>query len=388
MGVIGNDFRGREEIGSAAFQRESNNTFIPDNLNFWYPQKQPGDLGTIVYFKRTLVGKIERAHVAEISGTFQDHDVNIDITPNEKYRHLIDDAHPREYTDLMSLQWNLSGHTSGQPDCDDNESIAEFNFIEAEIQPNGDIHQVTGQRLVDLILARSHDDIGVYGPWIFDKGHCCHPEIHPAEQIWWIEDIGTEKQYACCVFCDASKRFWWRDQMDDGTKLKPWGAPPIKGLFAIAFEAKLGRPAVKFEVFTLENHNVSTIPGSDQVYNLIYQNNKLVTFIPHCEAFKVSYERVHFVDEYTVRGFLVIETSVGKLTQKITSLPSLWFQQEINFPQGVDVNQIDQRFERLVFDKAEGRFMFFVRETIPGPNPDGEGIWNSDFVSIGTITYQ
>lgn len=43
MGIIGNDYRGREEIGTAAFERASNNTFIPDNFNFWYPQRPPND---------------------------------------------------------------------------------------------------------------------------------------------------------------------------------------------------------------------------------------------------------------------------------------------------------------------------------------------------------
>ena len=43
MGVIGSDFRGVEEIGSAAFERKSDNRFIPDFINFWYPQRQPRD---------------------------------------------------------------------------------------------------------------------------------------------------------------------------------------------------------------------------------------------------------------------------------------------------------------------------------------------------------
>ena len=128
----------------------------------------------------------------------------------------------------MEAQWDLSHHSSGQPNCDDSKSIAEFSLIEAEIQPSGDPHSGTDVILNNAIFARGGQDIAVYGPWIYDRGHCCHAEIHPAEQIWWREDIsGTDtKRYTLGVFCDASKRFWWRDQMDDGTKLKPWGAPP------------------------------------------------------------------------------------------------------------------------------------------------------------------
>ena len=43
MGVIGSDFRGPQEIGSAHFERASNNALIPDWLNFWFPNKQPND---------------------------------------------------------------------------------------------------------------------------------------------------------------------------------------------------------------------------------------------------------------------------------------------------------------------------------------------------------
>ena len=57
-GVIGSDFRGPQEIGSAQFERDSNNALIPDWLNFWYPNKQPNDHRSIVYFKRTLTGLI------------------------------------------------------------------------------------------------------------------------------------------------------------------------------------------------------------------------------------------------------------------------------------------------------------------------------------------
>jgi hypothetical protein len=382
MGVIGSDFRGVEEIGSAAFERGSNNFFIPDNLNFWYPQKQPNDHRSVVFFKRTLVGKVESVHIANIPGTFEDHDVNIDITPNEKYQYLISEAHPREYTALMSAQWNGSFHQSGQPDCDDSKSVAEFNFVEAEIMPNGDIHAATAQRLNDMILIRAQRDVCIYGPWIYDKGHCCHSEIHPAEQIWWRDDISSgEKRYTFNVFCDASQRFWWRDQMDDGTKLKPWGAPPIKGLFAIAFEADLGNPVeaavgkhtVKFEVSNIDDFNVATIPGGNQAYNLVFQNNVLVTFIPHNDAFKVTYENVGLAGANKVRGFLVIETSVGTVTQKATKLsievPGQPTPVIVNIPPGTDVNTIDQAFERRAFEKVEGHYMFAVTETDLPPAP-------------------
>ncbi|MEA2663141.1 MAG: phospholipase [Candidatus Eremiobacteraeota bacterium] len=371
MGVIGSDFRGVEEIGSAAFERASNNPAIPDSFNFWYPQRQPRDHRSIVYFKRTLAGKLKEVRIADITGTYQDFDLNIDITPNAPYQYLIADGHPREYTTIMHAEWTLSAHTHGQPSCDDDASKAEFTFVEAEVQPSADIHGATAQKLNDLILARGGQDICVYGPWIYDKGHCCHAEIHPAEQIWWRDDAGgTQKKYTFSLICDASKRFWWRDQMDDGTKLKPWGAPPIRGIFAIAFEAQLGHPALRFEVSNIDEHNVAAVPNAGQTYDLVYENNVLVSFVPHNDAFKVSYEHVGLAGTDRVRGFLVLETTVGTLRQTatvVTVANPVGPPTTVTIPQGADVNAVDQRYERLAFEKVEGHYIFSVLQTTPPP---------------------
>src|SRR5262249_14894706 len=155
---------------------------------------------------------------------------------------------------------NLSLHQSGKASCDDDASKAEFTFVEAEVQVTGDIHAAGGQILNDAILKRGPSPICVYGPWVYDKGHCWHSGVPPAEQVWFRDDLPNGgKKYSLNVISDGSKRFWWRDQMDDGTKLKPWGAPPIKGLFAIAFEVKIGglvaTPPVLFEVANVDFHN-------------------------------------------------------------------------------------------------------------------------------------
>jgi len=72
MGVIGSDFRGPQEIGSAAIERASNNALIPDWLNFWYPNKQPNDHRSIMYFKRTLTGVITDTITKNWSGQVPD----------------------------------------------------------------------------------------------------------------------------------------------------------------------------------------------------------------------------------------------------------------------------------------------------------------------------
>ena len=382
MGVIGSDYRGVEEIGSAAFERASHNTLIPDNLNFWYPQKQPRDHRSIIYFKRTLIGKIagtvenddekddhgnpvvesEEPHSANVNGTYEDHDVNIDVEPASKYSYLITDGHKPEVSTIQALE--LRGEHIGlhNPAGGYNDPCTlPFKVVEAEI----DMHPNAKTTLVEMARARIGQPIGIYGPWIYDKGHCHHPEIHPAEQIWWRKDIGSARKYNFNVFCDASARFWWRNQMDDGTKLKPWGAPPIKATFAISFEVEL-KPGKyfgkKFEVENIDDYNVASVPGSNKIYNLVYQGNSLISFNPKNDAFKVSFEKVGLKagTDNIVRGFLVLETIVGSVTQIATRVGS------VNIPQGTDPNdasKVPEGVEKEAFKKEEGQYIFAILQT-------------------------
>jgi hypothetical protein len=359
FGVIGSDFRGAEEIGTAAFERASNNIAIPDFINFWYPQVQPRDHRAP--HKRTLIGTVDGVYIADVSGTYEDHDLNILIAPDDLHRYLVTEAHPREYTDIMAVQWQSGLHGTlwqGQPDCDDPKSVREADFVEAEILASSDLNSGVNELLRDSIAAVGDRKIGVYGTWIYDKGHCCHSEIHPAEQLWWREDLGDRSVYHCAVVCDASKRFWWRDEMDDGTKLKPWGAPPVTGVFAIAFEVAppsptRPTPGLVFAVADLSSHNLAAASGGTSAHTLVYQGVALVSFVPSNDAFSVSFEQVGTGPNGNIRGFLVIEATVGTLTQRVV---------DAHFPAGTDVNAIDQDDERRVFSKEEGHYMFTVTQ--------------------------
>jgi len=395
MGVIGSDFRGPEEIGSAAFERASHNHAIPDSVNFWYPQKQPNDHRSIVYFKRTLsgtllddvIGKLQtqngtgedendsatQPHISNVRGTYEDLDLNLDIKPAEKYLYLITEAHKPEMTDQQKLEYRYENFGLHDPTGEYNNPCTNASIkVEAEI----DAHDSAKCKLLSFLGRKKGSsqcpDVGfspdgrigkqivVYGPWIYDKGHCCHSEIHPAEQVWWSEDNGNDRTYHFNLFCDASKRFWWRNQMDDGTKLKPWGAPPIKGTFALAFEADMGKTGKKFELSNIDYYNVIEFRDADKTYNLVYQDTTVVSFLPHNNAFKVSFENVGLKPGTTniLRGFLVLETSVGRVKQIATALQ--WMGVSIPVPEGLDPDKIDQQFEQQLFEKAEGHYMFSV----------------------------
>ena len=390
MGVIGSDFRGPQAIGSAAFERASNNIVIPDWLNFWYPNKQPNDHRSIVYFKRTLTGAIADTitknwtgvvadghggvrtisgtyelsaapHIADISGTYPDHDLNIDVTPFANYMYLISDSHKPERSTEVEMKDLV--------DSDHDPCTDPFFVVEAEVQSGN----AAMENIQKSLLGRVGKQIAMYGPWIYDVGHCDHPEIHPAEEIWWTENTpGNRQLYHLNVFADSSTRFWWRSQMDDGTKLHPWGAPPITGLFAIAFEVPIETHfstvgGLQFEVANVDQWNVATVPGSNTADDLVFAGKTLVSFVPHNDAFQVSYENVGLKPGTSniVRGFLVIETTVGIVKQIATqaTYPVLNQIVSVNVLEGVDPDKIDQRIEEQIFHKEEGHYMFTVTRT-------------------------
>jgi hypothetical protein len=279
--------------------------------------------------------------------------------------YLIKDSHPPERSTEVKMKDLV--------DSDHDPCTDPFIKVEAEV----DAGNVAKQSLATSLGARVGKQVAMYGPWIYDIGHCDHPEIHPAEEIWWTENAPNNGQvHHLNVFADSSKRFWWRSQMDDGTKLHPWGAPPITGLFAIAFEVPIDTIRVgtgggkRFEVANVDFWNVATVPDSNKVYDLNYGGKTLVSFVPHNDAFKVSYENVGLKPgtANTARGFLVIETTVGTVKQIATKVPLLVGNQQVivDVPQGSDPDKVDQRVERAAFQKEAGHYLFTVTRTDMG----------------------
>jgi hypothetical protein len=259
-------------------------------------------------------------------------------------------------------------------DSDHDPCTDPFIKVEAEV----DAGNVAKDTIASQLKSRIGKQVAIYGPWIYDIGHCDHPEIHPAEQIWWTENAPNNGQvYHLNVFADSSKRFWWRSQMDDGTKLRPWAAPPITGVFAIAFEVPFdpirvdtGGSGKRFEVTNVDHWNVVDVPDSNKVYDLVYNGKTLVSFVPHNDAFRVSYENVGLKPGTSdvVRGFLVIETSVGLVKQVATkgTIFSGNQQVSVDVPMGADPDKIDQRLEQQIFHKEGGHYLFTVTRTNMG----------------------
>jgi hypothetical protein len=286
--------------------------------------------------------------------------------------YLITDGHKSE----VSTKQAIKEYDKNEAHCG-----KVFTRVEAEIETGNDAEE----KLMKLVNNRLEKKIGVYGPWVWDEGHCHQPEIHPSEQIWWSDVVNAQKIYTCNVICDNSKRFWWRNQMDDGTKIKPWGAPPIKGVFAIAFEVDMGNASAAagfapktFEVQHISEFNIRDYSKTDQIvgnktHNLVYDGKTIVSFIPHNNNIKVSFEKLGIVSagikSSKIRGFLVLETEVGSVSLLNNGKVTVGQFHTLQLPANADPNKVDEGIEELAFKKVDGHYMFKVIETTKNNNP-------------------
>ncbi len=286
-------------VASLGFSRDALRT-----INFWYPNYNSNDPPSSRYYKRTVVGDVKRAKYAHEPCVYFDDDLNVDIVPTAPYAYLLTAGKAPGATNLTRL--------SGE-DCSRHISNG-FQELELEIDVRPDAKAV----VLDAI--RKARRLGAYGAWIYDKGHCNHPEIHPAEQMWWR----SETDLTMGLFCDASKRFAYKVMMD-GSASRPWARPPIKGIFAIAFEVPAPNklevqpgtyPTKVFDLGNITHYNVTDYLKTeklwgDRAHNLYYNGTRIVSFLPHSNSIKVSFDKVGLSPAGAVRGFLVLETEVG-----------------------------------------------------------------------------
>src|SRR5262249_14937538 len=154
----------------------------------------------------------------------------------------------------------------GLPDCNGADAVTQASLVELEI----DTADTAKHRLLGQLENQAGRQISAYGAWIYDKGHCCHNEIHPAEQIWWSDPAPAGRVYFCNLSVEGPERFWWRNKRDAGTNHKRGGPPPLTGTFAIAFETQVNAPAKQFEVFIQEVDNAITEHENFLRHHLVY----------------------------------------------------------------------------------------------------------------------
>ncbi len=314
LGVIGNDWDGKDEIGTAPVQRQVVYRGInvgPNVLNFWYPNVRPSDNNRA--WRQTLIGRLksEAEHFNQ-DNWFPDHDIDFYIIPDPPYEYLIKE-NPKPSISLYSGLGNLI-NDHAIPNCP-----AIHDHVEAEIDLDNTNEKQFLTSFNDFTGARPF--AGFYGTWIYDRGHCDHPEIHPAEQIWWSYQTDYVYTTRCHLVCDYSRRYDRPSQFDsDGGKysvMKPWGEPPVKGVFALPFELQPGAERITYRIFQHDynnlNANNSVLFDNARVHHLILDGKTLVSVVePEVKCMNVNFEQVGFDASGNLKGFIVITSAVGK----------------------------------------------------------------------------
>lgn len=71
------------------------------------------------------------------------------------------------------------------------------------------------------------DTFGLYGPIIQDADHGDHPEVHPAQQLWFRDKSATNS---------SQEAYWLVFFQDASNRLTAWAGSPLHGQFKIAFK--------------------------------------------------------------------------------------------------------------------------------------------------------
>lgn len=109
-------------------------------------------------------------------------------------------------------------------------------------------------------ILTTSDTLCMYGPWVQDRGHSDHAEIHPSEIVWW-RDRATGAVYAI-ILQDDSNRFDRPEnfRMDDPPNWsRPWSAFPRWTELRVAFAAEASGAAPGFlTIDDIEVHRILT----------------------------------------------------------------------------------------------------------------------------------
>jgi hypothetical protein len=310
LGVIGNDYDGRDEIGTAPVERKMNLGITDAQfLDFWFPNTRPQDNKRA--FKQTMIGHVKGSEHYENSIVFPDYDIDFYVEPDAAHKYLITESpkpnvnYKSAFGNLVHLDW---------PSCPD-----VFDEVEAEIDIK-DINEKQFTAFFNDEMKRT-GSAGFYGAWIYDRGHCDHPEIHPAEQIWWSYKTENVYTYRCNLICDYSGRYNKTSQYDghggDYSVMRPWAEGPVKGVFAIPFAVKPGSEKVIFRIIAHDTYNLNANNSvgfnKARIDHFMLGGKRLVSVVePENKSMNVTFENVGYNASGDVLGFIVITTAVGK----------------------------------------------------------------------------
>lgn len=196
---------------------------------------------SINHRKEKFVGTSKRNYVPGHPPKFKEYDVNFDLIP-----------HLKKYIDLGFVAYEKQKEIGRNPKKkidyskapfvypDENANLNKYRMHVECTPPQGDLLEGLNEKFYPCITGTSCEThpkfedgkptMGVYGAFISDCNHTCHPEIHPYEWIWWMNlsknKKRTNKQWVFALMRDCSER------------LRGWQKGPRTGVIAIPFISK------------------------------------------------------------------------------------------------------------------------------------------------------
>jgi hypothetical protein len=181
--------------------------------------------------KHVLVGELD--HYYSYNGDGHEMDWNLCLAPDPAFRSILD----RVARDMSADQReeHLVERRHGPGYCVECEITPDEGLWFNDFFPHGG--QLLGLNQSTLLGQK----LGVYGPWVRDKGHGRRPEIHPCEVIWWMaaaNPLGVSASRLVLVVQDDSSRFD-RPSDYDGPVPRPWSAFPRRASIAVTLRPRV-----------------------------------------------------------------------------------------------------------------------------------------------------
>ncbi len=272
----------------------------------WYTTHQGGGFGWFIRMIGFWWQAVDR-HRYKFVGTTQhgvslpgrdeltEHDINWNITPHQqKYLDLIYKGRTAQTKRKHNFKRARHADVTKAPYIEPTEETAGEYDLHCELTPPKRLRDslsflfypcLPGPNLKDHPnFCDAHPTVGMYGVFVLDCNHSCHPEIHPYEWLWWLDTKTSggpvnPKTWNFGFMKESSDRFVL------------WSRPPRVGSISIPFIFKTTEVnsslnithLVKGKFMPAGIHRLKSVP--DTAANFAFTDSVLQLQLPEGKVF-------------------------------------------------------------------------------------------------------
>lgn len=219
----------------------------------WYTTHQGGVLGgwfiRMIGFYWEAVDRMRHKFVGTDRGgvslpgekdELTEHDVNFNLIPHlPKYMNM---AYEGRQVQTKRRQFRRARHAdkSKPPYVPPTAETAEAYDLHCELTPPKRMRDSVNVLFYPCMHGASLEKnmnfcdakptMGMYGVFVLDCNHSCHPEIHPYEWLWWLRQTNDEK-----AVNDFDKKWMIGFFKESSNRFLLWTLPPRVGIISVPF---------------------------------------------------------------------------------------------------------------------------------------------------------